>query len=430
MKHPLLRLTLAITLAGAIAARADAVLDWNAIASQTILAGGRPGPSFILDFAVVQGAVHDAVQAYDQRFEPYATDIPGASGSPVAAVAKTTRDVLVNRFPAQAASVHATYLAYLAAKGLDETDPGVLVGQQAAAGMIVLRAGDGSFPNPAPPNFVGANLPGVWRPTPSYLPGGPPSFAPMAVPWVGEVTCFTLLSSSQFRAQAPPALTSSQYEQDYNEVKALGSLNSTERTPEQTQAARFWSDNLPAQWNRALRSVAEAHLDNMGDTARLFALAWLASTDAFITTWETKKHYAFWRPVTAIQEGENDGNPDTIGDATWQPLINTPNYPDQSSGANAVTAAMTRSLALFFGTDWVTFTVTSNHPLASPNTRTYERFSDAADEVVEARIYQGIHFRFADIDGRKVGKHAANWTFENALRPIQGDEDEDHDDQD
>jgi hypothetical protein len=412
---------LAIMLAGVLGANADPVLDWNTIASATIVAGGRPGPSLILDYAVVQGAVHDAVQAYDQRFEPYATEIQGASGSPVAAVARATHDILTNRFPAQAASVHVTYLAYLAANGLSETDPGVFVGQAAAAGMIALRTGDGSFPNPAPPNFIGGTLPGMWRPTRSYLPGPPPSFAPMAAPWVGEVTPFTLLSSSQFRAKRPPALTSSEYTKAYNEVKALGRATNSARTPAQTQLAQFWNLNFVVQWNTALRGVAETHLDNMGDSARLFALAWFATGDAFITTWETKKHYAFWRPVTAIQEGDNDGNPDTVGDETWTPFVNTPNYPDQSSGANAVTGAMTRALALFFGTDRVTFTFTSNNPLASPNTRTYERFSDAADELVEVRIYHGIHFRFADVDGRKVGKHAANWTFENALRPFAGE---------
>jgi hypothetical protein len=182
MKHQLLRVTLAITLAGAITARADAVLDWNAIAAQTIFAGGRPGPSPIIDFAVVQATVHDAVQAYNKGFEPYATEISGASGSPAAAVAKATRDILVNRFPAQAGSVDTAYTNYLATHGLAADDPGVSVGAAAAAGMIALRTGDGAFPNP-PPVYNGANLVGWWRPTPSYLPGPPPSGASMAAPW-------------------------------------------------------------------------------------------------------------------------------------------------------------------------------------------------------------------------------------------------------
>src|SRR5437899_1177787 len=186
MKHQLLRIALAMMLAGATTARADAVLDWNAIAAQTIFAAGRPGPSAVLDLAVVQAAVHDAVQAYDKEFEPYAIEISGASGSPDAAVAKATRDILVNRFPAQAGSVNTAYTNYLAANGLATDDPGVSVGAAAAAGMIALRTGDGAFPNPAPV-FNGTNLVGMWRPTPSFLPGAPLSGASMAVPWLADV---------------------------------------------------------------------------------------------------------------------------------------------------------------------------------------------------------------------------------------------------
>ena len=156
----------------------------------------------------------------------------------------------------------------------------------------------------------------------------------------------------------------------------------------------------------------------------------MACADAVIGTWETKKHYAFWRPITAIQEGDNDGNQKTVGDPDWRPLLNTPNYPDHSSGANAVTGSITRVPRRFFGTD-VTFRVTSNNPLANPNARIYERFSDAASEVVEARIYQGIHFRFADLAGRKMGRQVANWTFDNALRPLgDGYVDDDGQDED
>src|SRR5580765_1180795 len=191
MKHQLVRMALAMTLAGAItiSARADTVLDWNAIAAQTIFAAGRPGPSAVIDLAVVQATVHNAVQAYDKEFEPYAIEISGASGSPAAAVAKATRDILVNRFPAQAASVNTVYTNYLATNGLATDDPGVSVGAAAAAGMIALRTSDGAFPNPAPV-FNGTNLVGLWRPTPSHLPGAPASFSSMAVPWLANVTPF------------------------------------------------------------------------------------------------------------------------------------------------------------------------------------------------------------------------------------------------
>jgi hypothetical protein len=430
MKHKLIPITLAVLVAGAISTRADVVLDWNTIAGQTIFAAGRPGPSAVLDLAVVQAAVHDAIQAYDKRFEPYATEISGASGSPAAAVAKATRDILVNRFPAQAGSVNTAYTNYLAANGLAADDPGVSVGAAAAAGMIALRTGDGAFPNPAPV-FTGTNLPGLWRPTPSLLPGAPASFSSMAVPWLANVTPFVVLSGDQFAAPPPPPLGSGLYRNEYEEVKALGALVGSTRTPEQTQLAYFWADNFPAQMNRIVRNVAETHVESSADRARLFALVWLGVADAIINTWAGKLEYPTWRPITAIREGDFDGDPKTIGDANWQPLINTPNYPDHSSGANALVSGAMQMFALYFGTDEVPFTVTSANPNANPNSRTYATFTDAALDVVEARILQGIHTRSADLDGRHLGRTVARWVFKHALRPLKGGyDDNNQDDQD
>ena len=424
MKRKFIRITLAALLAGAISARADAVLDWNAIAAQTIFAGGRPGPSVVIDLAVVQATVHDAMQAYDKAFEPYATDIGGASGSPAAAVAKAARDILVNRFPAQAGSVNTAYTNYLAANGLSADDPGISVGAAAAAGMIALRTGDGAFPNPAPV-YNGANVVGHWRPTPSYLPGPPPSGASMAIPWLADVTPFVVRTGDQFAAPPPPPLGSGLYRAEYNEVKALGALIGSSRTPEQTQVAYFWAENFFAQLNRAVRGLSEAHLDSSGDRARLFALVWIGAADSLITTWTGKLQYPTWRPITAINEGDFDGDPKTIGDANWQPLINTPNYPDHSSGANALVSGVMKMLALYFGTDAVTFTVTSTNPNANPNSRTYASFTDAALDVVEARILQGIHTRSADLNGRQLGMTVARWVFKHALRPLGENDDQD-----
>ncbi len=184
----------AIMLAAPTSAGADAVADWNAIAVQATVAAARPGPTGYLDMAMVQAAVYDAVQAIEKRYEPYYVEIQGASGSPVAAAAKAAHDVLVNRFPAQTASLDMTYLNYLVSHGLALDDPGVAVGATAAAGIIALRACDGSFPNPAPPPFLGGTAPGVWRPT-------APAFAPMVAPWLGNVTPFTLTRPSQFRVR-------------------------------------------------------------------------------------------------------------------------------------------------------------------------------------------------------------------------------------
>jgi hypothetical protein len=405
------------------------VADWNAVAVQAIITAVPPrgGAASLLDIAMVHAAVYDAVEAIDGRFKPYHLKIPGASGSPAAATAKAAHDVLINRFPGQAASLDTTYHAYLSSNGLAENDPGVIVGQQAAAGIIALRANDGSYPNPDPP-FTGGTDPGIWRPTVSYLPGPPPSLSPMATPWLAAVTPFTLDSPSQFRAKLPPALTSGRYTRAYNEVKAMGAFSNSARTADQTDFAYFWAANYLVLWNHGLRDIAGAHVNTIGDSARLFALVNLAMADAAITAWDTKKHYVFWRPVTAIQEGDNDGNPHTAGDVSWQPLINTPNYPDYTSGANNVTGAVTRMLALYFRTQEMTFSVTTTNPLAVQQTRTYNRFADAAHDVVIARIYEGIHFRFADTEARRQGQQVAKWAFKHFLRSVHDSEADDGND--
>ena len=247
----------------------------------------------------------------------------------------------------------------------------------------------------------------------------------MAVPWLSTVTPFTLKYPAQYRAPLPPDLTSSEYTRDYNEVKALGALVNSARTPEQTDIAYFYADNAFLYWNRALQGIANTYLNDIGDSARLFALVTMAMADAAITAWDTKRHYYLWRPITAIQQGDSDGNPLTAGDPTWQSLIVNPNYPDYTSGANNLSGSATRMLALFFGTDEVPFSITSNFPLAIQKTRTYSRFSDAADDVVNARVYLGIHFRFADTVARKQGKRVADWAFSHVLRPIEDSDDSD-----
>ena len=412
-------------------AAADPISELNVIAADTIFAGGRPaGASPLLDFAMVHAAIHDAVQAYEKRFQPYAIHIPDASGSPVAAAAAAARDVLVNRFstPAQIAAIHAKYLAFLANHGLTEANVGRIVGEAAATAIIARRANDGSYPTPPPPPDLGGTGAGQWRPT-------PPALAPFSAPWLGAVEPFTMDFNEQFRARRPPALTSHEYARDYNEVKALGGpvgYPGVTRTPAQTQIAFFWSGNTIALFEGMLRGLVGAceigaeqryceSLSSLGDSARLFALANLAGADAGIRAWNSKKYYNFWRPITAIQQplpGDNDGNPQTEADATWTSLIATPPYPDYTSGANNLSGSFTTIVTRFFDTDKVTFKVTSTAPQAIPNERTYHRFSDLADEVVDARIFLGIHFRFADTAARKEGTHVARQAFNHFLRPV------------
>ena len=430
--HGIAGLALCMCLASAGPAGADPVVDWDAIASQIIAGGGRPGPSGVLDFAVVHLAIHDAVQAIEHRFEPYHVHIPGASGSTTAAVARAASLVLKTRFPAQADAIETMFANYLSSTGLMGTDPGVAVGQQAALGIIALRANDGSFPVGFPP-FNGGTGAGEWRPTPNFQPPVLASSGPMAAPWLGAVQPFTLKFNEQFSAEPPPRLTSQEYARVYNEVKALGARFNSSRTEAQTQLGYFYGDNLLLLWFRTLRGIATARGLSVGDSARLFALASIASADAIMTAWFDKRSFNFWRPLTAIREGNNDGNPLTVGDPAWEPLINTPPYPDHTSGANNLAAAMTRILKRFFGTDKMTFVITStfNPQLLNSNTRTYTRFSAVADDMVEVRIYEGIHFRTADVAARKQGTHVANQAFRKFLRPLHGhDDDADDNDED
>ncbi len=386
-------------------AQADVVADWNAIASQTAIPV-RPGPSAVLDMAIVHAAMHDAIQAFEGRFESYGGSIPNASGSPVAAAATAAHDVLVARFPSQSGTLDTLLDNYLNGLGLTE-DAGMAIGHQAAANILNLRAGDGSFPS-NPEVFIGGTEPGEWRPT-------LPAFAPMATPWLGAVTPFTLKDATQLRASPPPpSLGSGKYVHDYDEVKALGSVNSTARTQAQTDLGLFYSDNFLALWERTLRGISNTNINNIGDSARLFALANLSAADAIIAAWDGKRFFHFWRPITAIQQGDSDGNPKTAGDATWLPLIPTPPYPEFPSGANNLTGAMTRTLERFFG-DKLTFSVFST-PVNK--TKTYNRFSDMADDVVNVRIYQGIHFRTADEVARRHGTRVADLAFSHFLRPL------------
>ena len=402
-------------------AQADAVSDWNLIAIQRIGAEvpQHPTPLVFLDMAIVQIAVYDAVQAIEKQYKPYHVQIPGASGSPDAAAAKAARDVLINLLPGQSMAIDNQYNVYITTHGLSN-DPGIAVGTTAAAGIIALRSNDGRNP-PGQVPFVGGTAPGEWRPTDSFItPKVPAPFSPMAIPWVANVTPFALKSGDQFRAVAPPPLNSHRYTEAYDEVKAMGARFNSERTDEQTNLAYFWALNYPAVWNRVVRDMAASQSLPISENSRLSAFVNVSMADAIITSWDSKITYNFWRPLTAIRLGNDDTNSDTVGDPTWEPLVNTPNYPDYTSGANNASGAATRSLALYFGTDEMTFTVfTTNTTAGIPTSITYSKFSDAAEDVVNARIWEGIHFRFADEEARKQGRHVAQWVFGKILKPIE-----------
>jgi hypothetical protein len=292
--------------------------------------------------------------------------------------------------------------------------------------MLSLRANDGRFPANPPP-FLGGTAIGEWRPTLSLLPGSPPSLAPGLTPWVASVTPFTMHSDSQFRVGPPPALSSEKWADGYNEVKSVGALSSTTRTAEQTDMAYFWADSGPVLWQNALRYISGSYLNDIGDSARMYALAEAALADAQIACWDTKYFYDFWRPITAIRLGDQDGNPLTDVDPNWQPLIDTPNFPEYPSGHADISGAVSHMLQLFFRSDVLSFQMTTTNALALQKTRTFTRLSQAEQEVVDARVYSGIHYRHSDTTARAQGRRVANWVFRHYFRPIDRDADDDTD---
>ncbi len=230
---------------------------------------------------------------------------------------------------------------------------------------------------------------------------------------------FTIKSNSQFRLDPPPDLTSKEWARDYTEVRSVGSLFSTTRTAEQTDIGYFWADSGPVLWQNALRNISGNYLNDIGDSARMYALAEAALADAQIACWDSKYFYAFWRPITAIRLGDQDGNRATEVDPDWQPLINTPNFPEYPSGHAAISGAISHVLRLFFQSDVLSFQMTTTNPMALQKTRTFTRLSQAEQEVVDARVYVGIHYRNSDTTARAQGRRVSNWVFKHYFRPVR-----------
>jgi hypothetical protein len=395
-------------------AQGDVVSDWNAV-TITYVGGnstatppipvGRGGPPGLFDIALVHLAVHDAVQAIEGKFQPYFYSDPTklGAGSLEAAVAAAAHRVLVLLYPSQQTSLDTLYANYLTANSISSTDPGLAVGEAAAVAVHTNHY----RPVISVPNYFGSQEIGQWR-----------SAVPMAFLYMAVSEPFTLNRVSQFRPPPPPPMLSQTYTREYDEVKALG--NAAAHPNAQTNLARFWSGNFVAQWNEAARRIASAQQIGVGDNARLFALVNVAAADAAMAAWESKYFYNFWRPTTAIVQGDSDPNPRTAGDVTWTPLLGDPPYPDYVSGANSLTGAFTGMFQLFFGTDEMNFSVKSIPSQTGNLERFYTRFSQAAEEVVDARILLGIHFRSADEEARRLGNRIAHWAFQKFLRPAPG----------
>jgi len=404
-RMPALLVAVAALFALAAPARADTVTDWNQHAANALAVAGQTPPVSVLHLAMVHGAVYDAVNAIDRRYEPY-LGAPRARRwySKDAAAATAAYRVLAGLLPAQQSALDALYAASLAGVPAGRArDDGVAVGEAAAATMLAARANDGRF---GPFRFAVGSEPGRWRPT-------LPAFVNDPNAWLARVTPFLIRSPSQFRSHGPNSLASAEYADEFNEVKSLGSLTSAARTADQTDAARFWAGGF-APWIGVTRQLSIDHGLGIADNARLLAMLYLTAADAGIACWDDKAHWLFWRPITAIREAGTDGNPATDADPEWLPLINNPPYPDHPSGLMCFSGSIARTLRDFFGTNRIAFSATSAN---SGTTRNYTRLSQAVEEGIDARVWSGIHFRIADEHGARIGKQVARWRNKHYFHP-------------
>jgi hypothetical protein len=408
-------------------ADASSVKQWNLIAVTTLVGlpppAGGAAPTSQINMAMVQGAVYDAVNAITPKHHrPYLlTRRFGNTASDEAAVATAAYLMLKNivetvpqsiAFPTRDAVLASLATQYNASTSAIPDSPfkdmGIAAGTAAAQAMIDARQGDGRF---GPSQWVPNSAPGHW----SLLPGQ----ANDPTPWVGGVRPFLLQSASQFRSAGPPALTSAAWAADFNEVKALGRATGSTRTDQQTYIARWWQSNPMASWNDVARQLITRNDLDVSDSARLLALQNMAGADAAINTWNDKYHFDFWRPWNAIVRASEDMNDATVADPAWTALITAP-YPDHVSGHLGLDSSHTTVLRMFFGNAPAGgYQITSSfvNP-GGPATRTFGSFSQTVDEIVEARIWAGLHYRTADVQAVQLGTSVANYAAANYFEPV------------
>jgi hypothetical protein len=401
------------------AAASPAVITaWNELAVNTIAGpapngAGKGAAEAFMWFGFVQAAVYNAVNGITGKYElykwPTGTQAP-KSASPQAAAAAAAHRVLMTYFgssPTIAANLNgalATSLGQIP-DGLPK-DQGTRYGEQAADRLIELRANDGRN---APIVFTVPPAPGVWRPT-------PPANAPFFDPWLSQVTPLMLDSPSQFRLGPPPAIGSPTYVQEFNEVRDYGANTGSLRSTAQTQTALFFADIAPIPIHASIRDLVTRRGLNISDSARIFAAVDMSFADSVITVWDGKYHYGWWRPITAIREADNDGTPATASVAGWTPLVTTPPYPDWPSGLSSVIGALSTTLSRLNPSGHVDLTITS------PGTGITRHYDDAAviqKDVIDARVWSGIHFRTADQVGVANGIKVGNWALDHYFAPAK-----------
>jgi hypothetical protein len=407
---------LTLAFLGPRTARADAVTDWNEIANTVLLNAARGNAPSLVDLAYVHVAMYDAVNAIDGHHSVFAVvpRSPTHEASREAAAAAAAYTVLKSFFPTQQAYLDTVYSNYLLSlnSGIAR---GVAVGTEVATTLLALRAGDGRNAN-VPYEFQPPG-PGVYQIT----PGAPAPPATPAAPWIAKMKPFAIDRASQFRSYGPPNLTSARWVNDFNETKEFGSLNGSRRTPEQTEIGLFFTEAPATQGSRSLsRFVATQKQWSVADSARLFAQVYVTTADSVISCWDSKYYYNFWRPVTAIRTADIDGNDATQRDPEWLPLVVTPNHPEYPSAHGCVTGALAYALEEFFGTRNVKFTLTSTSvpglllaELPFTNTR------DIVKEVINGRVYGGMHYRTSVVHGSIVAHDVARLVSQRYFRPAQ-----------
>ena len=381
------------TTSAARAAQTDAIATWNVIALKTTAAGPFSPPREARAMAIVSAAVFDAVNSITQRYPAYAVRAVAARTASVeAAVCGAAYTVLVALYPAASAKLDSARDSVLAhMPGGRPRDEGLATGESVAAALLAIRARDHATDQMTYAPGTGM---GVWMPT-------PPGFLNALEPRWGKVTPFFMDSGSQFRPAPPPALGSSTYVRDYVEIQRIGVAGSTERQPQQTEAARFWVATAAQLWNQVVRQVTVARRLDPADAAHAYLLLNLAGADATIAAWDAKFAYNQWRPVTAIRNLGDDGSSATNPDTVWTPLIATPPFPDYPAGHTAYGGAAEQVLTDILGE---TGTLLISSPSLGGLTHTYRSVREIADEVTNARVWGGVHWRTSSTTGRELGR--------------------------
>jgi len=385
----------------------QAVIAWNNIMLRATITEGKQPPSASFVYAAyVQAAVYNALVAVEGGYQPYKSGLTPQPGASVdAAVATAAHKVLVHYFPLQQAALDADYMVSLSAIP-DNTAKasGIDVGNAAADELIALRTGDGlnaniGFTMPAPG-------PGVWQ--------LPPGVSPLH-PWMSKLRPFMLESADQFRPGPPPDLSSDEWATEYNEILLYGRRDSTVRTPEQTTIARFWSSVPLVQYNLTYQQIATSRGLGALETARLMVMGDMVGADALIGCFDAKYHYLYWRPAFAIPLGDIDGNPNTVGDPTFVPLLATPAHPEYPAAHGCATSAEAEVFAEFLGTQQIGVTIPSTVP--GIPARFYSTANELTKEIIDARIWGGLHYRESGISGVNLGRKVAHWTLKRCFLP-------------